>query len=245
MQSNVEWELLARADPLYAIASDRGHRRDEHGWDHDAFFAKGRSYLEYLDPVLDGIPADATILDLGCGAGRLSRALADRYRQVIGIDAAPSMVELAEEMCADVTNIEFRVSNGVELPAETGCVDAVVTIQVLQHVDPVALPRILAECRRVTRPGGQVVLHIPAPWVQSTLRRALTLVRVRRLVTKAALRLWPKLNLARRGWVVQQYHTYRSARIRPMLIEAGLVSPTSFEFRPGKPHSTVWVATAP
>lgn len=245
MKSNHEWELLARSDPLYAISSERGRRRNQRGWDDEAFFAKGRVYLDLVAPGLTGVSPDATILDLGSGAGRLSTALASQYREVVGVDVAPSMVDLARQMCSHVPNVEFRLSDGIELPVPSSSVDAVVSIQVLQHVDPKALPLIVAECVRVTRPGGKLLLHLPRPWIRSALRRALTLVELRRLGTRLAFCIKPDLDFARRGWVISQYHTYRPRNVLPMLLRAGLTSPESFEFRRGAPHSTVWVATVP
>lgn len=242
MRSNSEWETLAQIDPLHAIASDRGTRRDEGGWEHEAFFAKGETYLELVQPER-WIPG-GTVLDLGCGAGRISRALAGRYEQVIGVDVAPPMVELAGRLCDDVANADFRVSDGVHLPVGDHAVDGVVSLQVLQHVDRAALPDIFVECRRVVRPGGRVVLHVPAPRRKDFASR-LTMVPARRWATKAALKLRPSLDVSRRGWVVGQYHTYRPARVLPMLAEAGFVDIVVTRFRPGQPHTTMYVATAP
>ena len=243
LQSNSEWEALARTDPLFAIASDKGKRKSDAQWTTEEFFKKGIAYLDLLSPGLSKIVPGATVLEIGCGAGRITRALAARYRSVIGVDAAPSMVSLAKEMCRDIPNAEFRVGDGVILPATDQGVDAVVSVQVLQHIDRDAIPTILAECRRVLRPGGVIVLHIPSPWIMMFVRKWLTLVPVRRVVTRWVLRVAPRIDISRRGWVMGQYNTYTTSRIVGILKRNGFVGIETFQFRPGRPFSTVYVAT--
>jgi SAM-dependent methyltransferase len=100
----------------------------------------------------DYIPriASGSVLDLGCGRGDS----VDQFRSVnpdvqwVGVDIEGSP-EVAERTRTDA---EFRVFDGVRIPAEDGSFDAVYCKQVLEHVrDPAPL---LADVARVLRPGG-------------------------------------------------------------------------------------------
>jgi SAM-dependent methyltransferase len=119
LKSNSEWEILARADPLFAIASDKNRRKSKSKWTVEEFFGKGVAYMQLLSPGLSDIPPEATVLEIGCGAGRITRALASRFRFVIGVDAAPTMVTLAKEMCGDIANVKFQKSNASSSPFRT------------------------------------------------------------------------------------------------------------------------------
>src|SRR6266566_1796675 len=91
------WDLLGRTDPLWAILFDptkRGNR-----WRPEEFFATGRQEVARLLADLDrvGVPVrPGRALDFGCGAGRLTQALAEPFEEVDGVDIAPSLLALAE-----------------------------------------------------------------------------------------------------------------------------------------------------
>jgi ubiquinone/menaquinone biosynthesis C-methylase UbiE len=109
----------------------------------------------YLVPHL---APGVSILDVGCGPGTITLDLAGRVApaQVLGIDAAPDVVELAraEQETRRIRNAEFRVADvyALDLPDDT--FDLVHAHQVLQHLaDPVAA---LREMRRVCKPRGVV-----------------------------------------------------------------------------------------
>jgi SAM-dependent methyltransferase len=90
-----------------------------------------------------------TVLDAGCGDGALAASAASSPLHVIGLDAATAMVRAARAhgpiVRGDVT----------ALPVADGSVDAVVTVNVLDHLDRPATA--LREARRVLRPGGLFV----------------------------------------------------------------------------------------
>lgn len=98
-----------------------------------------------------------SLLDVGCGPGTLTVDLARHVApgRVVGIDSADLIVEQATHDCPrDITNVEFRAGDVLDLEFEDETFDIVHAHQVLQHVgDPVAA---LQEMRRVCRPSGVV-----------------------------------------------------------------------------------------
>ena len=109
----------------------------------------------YLVPYLrPGI----AVLDVGSGPGTITVDLAQRVSPgtVLGIDASAEVVALASDHAAErgVTNVRFETGDAYRLDVPDDTFDVVHAHQVLQHVgDPVA---VLAEFRRVTKPGGVV-----------------------------------------------------------------------------------------
>lgn len=98
------------------------------------------------------------IIDVGCGTGFLSAGLAAMSEQVLGIDASPRMIEVAQENLQELglRNIELRQGNVDDLPAQSGVADAAIANMVLHHApDP---QRMVEEMVRVTKPGGRVVV---------------------------------------------------------------------------------------
>jgi SAM-dependent methyltransferase len=97
-------------------------------------------------------------LEVACGPGIVSRALAPRVGSVQGVDLTPSMVEKAraEAEAAGVDGVEFSLGDATALDFDDGAFDGAITRFSLHHI-PVP-GRVLAEMARVVRPGGLVVV---------------------------------------------------------------------------------------
>ncbi len=94
-----------------------------------------------------------TVLDLGCGGGFMSEALAARGAKVIGVDVSRGAIAIAKRHAASGgLAIRYLVASGEDLPLPDASVDCVVCVDVLEHVR--SLDRVLNEIRRVLRPGG-------------------------------------------------------------------------------------------
>jgi SAM-dependent methyltransferase len=116
-----------------------------------------------------GVVADqrqpARVLDLGCGAGHASFALArGGARRITAYDPSPDMLAVVAQEAAirGYEGIETCVGAAEALPYESSTFDLVVTRYSAHHWADV--PRALAECARVTIPGGRlVVIDVIAP----------------------------------------------------------------------------------
>ncbi len=114
-----------------------------------------------LELALALLPPTGRVLDLGCGTGRLTRALAERG-EAVGLDAANAMLSRAQQ----VTNAGFIQGDAFSLPLAPESFDAVVALRVLFHFEQ--LDTLLRGMRRVVKPGGTVVfdtyLWSPRAW---------------------------------------------------------------------------------
>ena len=111
------------------------------------------------------------VLDLGCGAGRFVRALAEAGADPVGVDLAPGAVARA---LRNVPGADVRLTEpDGTLPLAHGECDLVWCSEVLEHVADTSY--VLSEARRVLRRGGRLLLTTPA---HGLLRRtAIALVR--------------------------------------------------------------------
>lgn len=103
-----------------------------------------------------------TILDLGCGAGRLAAALAPRVGQVIGLDVSAGMLREAETRCARLGNVRFLLGTGRDLgPIPDEAVDTALAADVFPYLVGAGgdlAARHVGEIARVLRPGGSLLV---------------------------------------------------------------------------------------
>ena len=112
------------------------------------------------------LPAGASVLDLGCGNGRVAIALAQRGYGVEGIDISPSMVEEARAAAAALgIDARFRIADAVSLPQSENEFDAVVYgDNGIGHLTRDGKIACLLEVRRVLKPGGVALLSMRTPY---------------------------------------------------------------------------------
>lgn len=102
-------------------------------------------------------PASARVLEVGCGTGGVTRALAgwESVGEAVGVDPSPQFVARARELAAEIDNVSFTEGDGRALPFDDESFDAVVFHTTLCHIPEPELA--LAEATRVLRPGGSLV----------------------------------------------------------------------------------------
>ena len=107
--------------------------------------------LKHFDTLIDWQGKD--VLDLGCAGGFMAEALAKRGAQVTGIDPASDAITAARQHAqAEGLRIAYDVGVGEALPYDAAGFDAVVCVDVLEHVTD--LQKVMFEVARVLRPGG-------------------------------------------------------------------------------------------
>lgn len=124
----------------------------------------GRSYApEVLDLWMSTVSsyvddrAVTSILDLGCGTGRFSEALAVHFdAEVIGIDPSKKMLEQARSKHLD-QRVRYQVGSAEAIPLPDDSVDLVFMSMIFHHLDDPALAA--RECRRALRDGGTAFMR--------------------------------------------------------------------------------------
>ncbi|MCD9125949.1 bifunctional 2-polyprenyl-6-hydroxyphenol methylase/3-demethylubiquinol 3-O-methyltransferase UbiG [Luteimonas fraxinea] len=150
--------MTAARDNFHQAELDKFGALANRWWDADG----PQKALHALNPVrLDYVRErtrldDARILDVGCGGGLLSEALAQRSARVTAIDLAEDLVKVAKlHGLESGVQVDYRVQSVEALAAEQpGSFDAVTCMEMLEHVpDPAA---ILKACATLLKPGGSL-----------------------------------------------------------------------------------------
>jgi predicted TPR repeat methyltransferase len=108
------------------------------------------------------VSRDRTILDIGCGIGRLEVELASRVREVHGVDVSTQMINAALKRCAPLTNVHLLKVTGRNLAEYTDeFFDAAIAVDTFPYIDQSGAPLVeqyFSEVSRVLKPGGDFVI---------------------------------------------------------------------------------------
>lgn len=166
MGTDAAWEEWGRRDPYFGVITDPRFRRSQFNeQSKQEFFNSGESHVQlilatirkHIDPSF----APKTVLEFGCGVGRLLIPFAAMAESVVGLDVSPSMLLEAERNCDEhhLNNVRLMRSND-DLSSLTGTFDLVHSFIVFQHI-PVRRGRTLfGKLLRHIRPGGVGALHL-------------------------------------------------------------------------------------
>jgi SAM-dependent methyltransferase len=153
------WDARAQEDAWFFVDD-----RLEYGApDVERFWADGERILDVLLSAAGAeLHAGDEVVDVGCGLGRLSRAVAGRVAKVRAIDISPQMLAQAREHNAHVENIEWILGDGTSLhPIADASADAITSHVVFQHIpDPQVTLGYVRDMGRVLRPGGWAAFQI-------------------------------------------------------------------------------------
>jgi ubiquinone/menaquinone biosynthesis C-methylase UbiE len=161
-QMRREWDGIARENAYYGIASwdefaDPSRVNEDRFWRSGAVLAD--NLIEHLGL---GETGELVAVEIGCGNGRVTHRLAERFREVWAFDISPEMIARAKARWQALTNVRFTVGNGADLePVPAASCDVVLSFITLHHVtDPAVVLSYLRETARVLRPGGRALLHL-------------------------------------------------------------------------------------
>jgi len=145
--------------------------------------------------------SEAKVLDLGCGAGHLSFAVAPQVESVVAYDLSAEMIEVVsnEAQRRDIRNISTRQGPAEELPFEDATFDWVCTRYSAHHWT--GIRRAIGEVRRILKPGGSLVVIdtcAPASFLLDTHLQTIELLRDSSHVRNYTLDEWKSM-LAEEG----------------------------------------------
>ena len=151
-----DWDQRARENARYYVVTDKTE------WTDEEFFASGE--LALSDHILSDMgnicqgrdPKSMRVLEIGCGAARVTRALAGLFGEVHGVDVSGNMIRLAREALAPFPNAHVYQNNGMDSSVLPELVfDFAFSTIVFQHIPsrPV-IESYIREVHRVLRPGA-------------------------------------------------------------------------------------------
>lgn len=151
-----DWDSRAREAAEYYIAT--GQKQ----WQKDDFFQSGEINVanEILpDPNImcrDKKPARMRVLEIGCGAGRMTKALARVFGEVHAVDISAEMIRIARRNLAGIPNVRLYKNNGSDLSKlASRRFDFAFSFIVFQHIPSLpVVENYVREVHRCLRPGG-------------------------------------------------------------------------------------------
>jgi SAM-dependent methyltransferase len=151
-----DWDGRARSAARYFIAAGEPARTEE------SFFQSGESNVrEHILSDMQNIcqvrdPGSMRIVEIGCGAGRLTKALAALFGEVHAVDVSAEMIRLASGELGALPNVRLYVNNGADLSAlPASSFHFAFSFLVFQHIPEQAIVEsYVREVHRVLVPGA-------------------------------------------------------------------------------------------
>lgn len=153
-------ELQDWKSAFYAAYVSSGQAAADNDQSAQELFGPRLAYLNHV--IAHHLPADRNIriVDLGCGSGALLFALERAgYRNIAGVDVSQEQIAVAARLgisSASCGTLEAFLA--AQTPAS---VDIVLAMDILEHLTHAQIMDVLASIRRVVRPGGRCVAHVP------------------------------------------------------------------------------------
>jgi SAM-dependent methyltransferase len=155
-----DWDQRARENARYYVQTDQEQ------WSDEAYFRSGevnveREILTDMGNVCQGMdPRRMRVLEIGCGTGRITRALAMQFGEVYAVDISGEMIRQARESLRDYPNAHVFQNNGCDLDAVRDAlggnpVDFAFSYIVFQHIPSrEVIENYVREVYKLLRPGG-------------------------------------------------------------------------------------------
>ncbi|MCC6395272.1 MAG: methyltransferase domain-containing protein [Bryobacterales bacterium] len=153
----LDWDERARQNARFFVNTEREQ------WTDEEFRESGRRTVE--EEILTDMinicqgkdPKQMKILEIGCGAGRVTRALSEVFGEVWAVDVSGEMIRQAGEFLRDRPNVHLLQNNGADLHAVTECAsfDFAFSTIVFQHIPSRGvIVGYVREVHRLLRPGA-------------------------------------------------------------------------------------------
>ena len=155
-QMRHDWDARARENSRHYVATLRDN------WSDDDFFRSGAIWvhdhiLNDLTTICNGrMPSRMKVLEIGCGAGRMTRSLAELFGEVHAVDISAEMVAQARTALAGCTNVALHQNSGTDLALFGNAeFDFAFSAIVFQHIPRKAIVEsYIREAHRVLRAGS-------------------------------------------------------------------------------------------
>ena len=161
-----EWVGLGEKEPYWSVLTQPEYTLQEFEQNRDKFFKSGDGLAYVFLSALrrNGINPNLidTLLEVGCGVGRITAHLAKSAHKVIAVDVSKPHLDLADEYLkkAGVTNVELQQWKDMRTLYHLPRVDAIYSVITLQHNPPPISAWILMMLLNALRPGGVAYFQI-------------------------------------------------------------------------------------
>jgi SAM-dependent methyltransferase len=152
------WQAVDWPEDEQADADEQYHDGEAPRYDQYLQDPRIAAVEAWLLPRLVAYCRDGITVDLGCGTGRVTRALVARGQRVVAVDRS---LEMLRRVAGDIPagQVALLRSDARKLPINSSSCDSVVCSGVLHHM--ARWPEVVAECARVLRPGGRLIIREP------------------------------------------------------------------------------------
>jgi SAM-dependent methyltransferase len=196
--SDIEWDSYAKLN--YGASDD---------------LETGRTLWVVLQKQLHQycLAASCRAVEIGCGNGRLTNALAYDFEAVDAIDISEARLRLARQNCR-AKNIAWHLVREPLIPTESDVANLIISTHVMQHIqDRDVVESYFRESYRVLRRGGVMLMHIPVIGAHGTTGRLSEVARrrLKEAVKAAALpatRVCMRMGFINLPWKVDYYRWY-------------------------------------
>jgi ubiquinone/menaquinone biosynthesis C-methylase UbiE len=229
LKSNTEWKQWGKDDPLWGVASWVNKQKDAVSpWNDEDFYALGESdWGDFLRQWQQYGLQTEHCLEVGCGAGRITKQMALYFDRVDAVDISPDMVAYARARTTS-QNIHFWVTDGLHLPQADDSAKAIFSTHVLQHLDTEGIGLdLFREFFRVLDAGGTIMVHLPLyDWPSNFRKMIIPLELLRNLEQKVSdAKAWIQ---RRRGMKMMRMTSYSTRSLYSILARVGF---SNIEFR--------------
>jgi len=173
--------------------------------------------------LLENIPTGGKALEIGCGTGKFSVSIAEKFDELVGFDISSVAVERAKKMQTDhLPYLDKKVtylatSADGTLPFEDSQFDVVLMIAVLEHVIDVF--HVMDEIKRISKPGATLILTVPnAAYLKNVKDLVLGRVPLTGTHTRE-IRQWRTL-----GWDGGHFHQFTKSALIELFQDTGFTA---------------------
>jgi SAM-dependent methyltransferase len=161
------WEHLGKTEPHWSVLTAEQFKQARISGSEEAFYRTGAANVQTLWRTLERNGVDPKILDVcleyGCGLGRVTRWLAERFSAVYGYDISRAHLDGAADYLArqGVGNVELRHISGPADLDRLARADLVYSVIVLQHNPPPVIEAIVTALLNALNAGGVACFQVP------------------------------------------------------------------------------------
>jgi len=156
------WTDFGKHNPYWSVITrDEFRSKNINANNLQTFFETGECDFNHMESLLRMYGSSfsgKTVLEFGCGVGRMMRACSKIATKIIGLDISQSHLDLARQA---VPNGEFLKVTSDTLPVLDNNPDVIFSLIVLQHNRPPLIKKYVKQLLQILNSGGFAILHIP------------------------------------------------------------------------------------